>query len=76
MCDRRGHKDGARRLDGNAGCIKSHLAAALLDQENLEKIAMPMGPDRPVVDRRTRCNRLDVNEIGGLIIRRIAIKVK
>ena len=74
--DGRRHQDGAWRLEGDAGRFEGHLAAAASDQQDLEQVAVAMGPDRPVVNRGTRRDGLDMNEVEGLIVRRIAVEMK
>jgi hypothetical protein len=76
MRDGRRHQDGAWRLEGDAGGLEGHLAAAAPDQEDLEQVAVTMGPDRPVVNRGPRCDGLDMNEVEGLVVRRIAVEMK
>ena len=58
------------------GGLERHLAAAALDQQDLEQVAMAVRADGPVVDRRARRDRLDVNEVERLIVRRIAVEME
>ncbi len=76
MRDRRWHQDRAGRLEGDAGGLEGHLAAAAPDQQDLEQVAVTMGPDRPVVNRGTRCDGLDMNEVERLVVRGIAVEMK
>ena len=48
----------------------------LLDQQDLEQVAVTVGADGPVVNRGTRRDRLDMNEVERLIVRRIAVEMK
>src|SRR4029079_1572685 len=68
--------DGARRLERDAGRLEGHLAAAASDQQDLEQVAVTVGADSPVVNRGARRDRLDVNEVEGLIVRRGAVGMK
>ena len=65
---------GASNGDGRG--LEGHLAAAAFDQEDLEQVAVTVGPDRPVVNRGTRRDGLDMNEIERLIVRRIAVEME
>ena len=76
MRDRRRHQDGARRGEGERGGLEGHLAAAALDQQDLEQVAMAVGADRPVVHRGARGDGLDMDEVERLIVRRIAVEMK
>src|SRR5207253_3142084 len=60
----------------NGGGFKRHLAAAMLDQQDLEQVAMAVRTDGPVMNRGARGDRFDMNEIERLIIRRIAVEMK
>ena len=62
--------------NGRCRCLERHLAAALLDQQDLKQVAMPVRADQPVVHRRARGNRLDMDEIERLIVRWIAVQMK
>jgi hypothetical protein len=70
------HQDSGRRGKRQLRRFVGHFATALLDQKNLKQIAVAMGTNGPVVNRRARRYRLDVNEVERLIVRRIAVKVK
>jgi len=76
MRDRRRHQDGDGRRKRERRGLDRHLAAAALDQKNLKEVAVAMGADGPVVHRRARGNRLDMDEIECLIVRRIAVKME
>ena len=76
MRDGGGHENCARRIEADRGGFEGHLAAAAFDQQNLEQVAVAVRANRPVVDRGARGNGLDMNEIKGLIVRRIAIEMK
>ena len=56
--------------------FENHLAAALLDQQDLKKIAVAMRENGPIVNRRARRDGLDVDEVECLIVRRIAVEMK
>ena len=73
--DRRRHQDGARRRKRNAGSFVRHRAAAPLDQQNLEQVAMAMRQDHPVVDHGSRSDRVDMNEINRLF-RRLVVETQ
>ena len=72
----RRHQDGGRRGERQARRLEGHLAAAALNQKNLEQIAMPVRADQPVVRRGARRDGFDMDEVERLIVRRIAIKMK
>ena len=74
--DGRRHQDRGRRRERQVRHIERHLAAALFDQQDLKQIAMAMGADGPVVDRRPRGDGFDVNKIERLIVRRIAVQME
>jgi hypothetical protein len=71
-----GHENRAGRIEGDGGGFEGHLAAASLDQQNLEQVAVAVRADGPIVDRGARGNRLDMNEVEGLIVRRIAVEME
>jgi cytidylate kinase len=56
--------------------LEGHLAAAASDQQDLEQVAVTMSADGPVVNRGARRDRLDMNEVKGLIVRRVAVEMK
>ena len=60
----------------HGGGFERHFAAALLDQQDLEQIAMTVGADDPVVHGRARRDGFDMDEIERLIVRRIAVEMK
>ena len=70
------HENRTRRIESDGGGFEGHLAAAALDQQNLKQIAVAVRANGPVVNRGTRGDRLDMNEVEGLIVRRIAVEVK
>ena len=70
------HEDRGRRRKRNGRGLKAHLAAAFLDQKDLEQVAVTMRADHPVVDRRTRRDGFDMDEVECLIVRRIAVQMK
>ena len=72
----RRHQDRGRRLEGQARGLVGHLAAAALDQQDLEQVAMAVRTDGPVVHRGARRDRLDMDEVECLVVRRIAVEVK
>ena len=74
--DRRRNENRGRRGKRQLRRIERHLAAAALDQQDLKQVAMAVGADGPVVDRRARRDGFDVNEVERLIVRRIAVKMK
>src|SRR5215469_2552358 len=72
----RGYQNGRRRGERTNRRLMHHLAAPALDRKDLEKIAMAVRLNRPVVQRGARRNGLDVDEIESLVVRRIAVKMK
>ena len=74
--DRRRHQDRAGRRERNNRGLVGHLAAAARDQQNLEEVAVAVRADRPVMHRRARGDRFDVDEVERLIVRRIAVEMK
>ena len=46
------------------------------DQQHLKQVAMAVRSDRPIMDRGARGDGLDMNEIEGLIVRRIAVEME
>ena len=46
------------------------------DEDEVMQIAMAVRADRPVVDGGARCDGLDMDEIEGLVVRRIAVEVE
>jgi hypothetical protein len=71
-----GDDDRGGRVEADGLRLECHLAAAAHDQEDLEQIAVTMGADGPVVDRGPRGDRLDVDEVERLVVRRIAVEMK
>ena len=71
-----GTRIAAGAVNGSVRHVERHLAAALFDQQDLKQVAMAMGADGPVVDRRARGDGFDVNEIERLIVRRIAVQME
>ena len=71
-----GDDDRGGRIEADRLRLEGHLAAAAHDQQYLEQIAVAVGTDGPVVDRGARRDRLDVDEIERLIVRRIAVEMK
>ncbi len=51
MRGRRRDQDRGRRFERQARRLVGHLAAALLDQQDLEQVAVAVRPDGPVVNR-------------------------
>jgi hypothetical protein len=76
VCDRRRNENRSRRREWQTRRFKGHFAAAALNQKNLEKITMSMCANGPVVDRGPGSDRLDMNEIERLVVRRIAVEVE
>ena len=72
----RRNEDRGRRGERQLRRLVDHFAAAALDQKDLKQIAMPMRANGPVVDRGSRGNGFNVNEIERLIVRRIAVEVE
>ena len=71
-----GTRIAAGAANGERRRLEGHLAAAALDQQDLEQIAMAVRADQPVVHRGARRDRLDVDEVERLIVRRIAVEMK
>src|SRR5262249_20619032 len=75
-------RDGGRNQNDRWGRERNdrrlvrHFTAAALDEKNLKQIAVPVRADCPIMHRRARCDRLDVNKIKCLIVRRIAVEMK
>ena len=71
---------GTRMAHGAANAnrrgFERHLAAAAFDQQDLEQVAVAMRADGPVVNGRARRDRLDMNEVERLIVRRIAVEME
>ena len=70
------HQDGGRRGERHGQRLVAHLAAARFDQQQLEQVAVAVRTDRPVVDRRTRSDGLDMDEVECGIVRRVAVQMK
>ena len=70
------NEDRGRRRERQPRRFERHLAAALLDQQDLKEVAMPVCAYGPVMDRRSRGNRFNVNEVERLIVRRIPVEVE
>ena len=76
MGDRRRNENGGGRGERQPRRFKRHFAAAALDQKNLKQIAMPMRANGPVVDGGARGDRLDMDKVKRLIVRRIAVEME
>ena len=76
MGDGRRHQNRRRRRERQPRHIERHLAAAAFDQQDLKQVAMAVGADGPVMDRRARGDGFDVNKVERLIVRRIAVEMK
>ncbi len=70
------HQDRRRRRKRHGRGLEIHLAAALLDQQDLEQVAVAVRADRPVVHRGARGDGFDMDEVERGIVRRIAVKMK
>ena len=70
------HQDRRRRRKRHGRRLEIHLAATLLDQQDLEQVAVTMRTDRPVVHRGARGDSFDMDEVERAIVRRIAVKMK
>jgi len=65
-----------RRLEGQDRGLVGHLSTAALNQEDLEQVAMAVRRNCPVVQRGPRHQRLDMDEIECLVVRRVAEQMK
>src|SRR5262249_28376899 len=70
------HHDRARRVEGDVRRAVSHLPAAALDQQDLKELTVTMREDRPLMRGRTRADGLDLDEVGYLWVRQIAVRIK
>jgi hypothetical protein len=67
------HQDHGRRRERHGRGFEAHLAATLLDQQQLEQVAVAVGADRPVVHRGARRDGFDMDEVKCRVVRRIAV---
>jgi hypothetical protein len=76
VSDRRRNEYGRGRGERQTRSFERHFTAAAFNHENLEQIAMSVCANGPVVDRRPGRDRLDMNKIERLVVRRIAVEVE
>src|SRR4029078_5121819 len=70
------HQNDCRGRKTRRRGFKAHLTAALLDQQDLKEISVTMSANGPIMNRRARRDRFNMDEIENGIVRRIAVEMK
>ena len=71
-----GTKIAAGAVNGSRATSNVISPPPLFDQQDLKQVAMAVGADGPVMDRRARGDGFDVNKVERLIVRRIAVEME